>query len=75
MISPKNDATSPPAQSAPSSAHAPPSGSGAPTTAQSSQQSVLINGQVFPPVLPPTDRPGRCTNQLVYLKNVVMKVW
>jgi hypothetical protein len=34
----------------------------------------LINGQYFPPTSRP--EPGRMTNQLHYLKNVVMKaVW
>jgi bromodomain-containing protein 3 len=36
----------------------------------------LINGQLFPPTHAPPDRPGRNTNQLQYLKNIVMKtVW
>ena len=36
----------------------------------------VVNGQVYPAVLPPPDRPGRNTNQLTFLKNVVMKaVW
>jgi len=36
----------------------------------------VINGQVFPPFLPRSDRPGRSTNQLKYLRDVVMKaVW
>lgn len=35
-----------------------------------------VNGQVFPPFLPRPDRPGRNTNQLKYLRDVVMKaVW
>ena len=35
-----------------------------------------VNGQVFPPFMPRPDRPGRCTNQLKYLRDVVMKaVW
>ena len=35
-----------------------------------------VNGQVFPPYMPTEARPGRNTNQLQYLKNVVMKaVW
>lgn len=35
-----------------------------------------INGQVFPPFLPRADRPGRNTNQLKYLRDVVIKsVW
>ena len=32
-----------------------------------------VNGIVQPPVIPPASRPGRTTNQLVYLKNVVVK--
>ena len=32
-----------------------------------------VNGIVQPAVIPPASRPGRITNQLVYLKNVVMK--
>lgn len=36
----------------------------------------LINGQMFPATTAPPDRPGRNTNQLQYLKNVVIKaVW
>eukprot|EP00095_Tigriopus_kingsejongensis_P004991 snap_masked-scaffold96_size378025-processed-gene-2.27 protein:Tk04991 transcript:snap_masked-scaffold96_size378025-processed-gene-2.27-mRNA-1 annotation:"bromodomain testis-specific protein" len=39
-------------------------------------KSTLVGGQVFPAVSPPPERPGRNTNQLQYLKNVVMKgVW
>ena len=35
-----------------------------------------VNGQVFPPFNPRADRPGRSTNQLKYLRDVVMKaVW
>ena len=35
-----------------------------------------VNGQVFPPVTPRKDQPGRQTNQLQYLKNIVIKaVW
>merc|ERR1719237_631500 len=35
-----------------------------------------VNGQCFPPFLPRPDRPGRLTNQLKYLRDVVMKaVW
>ena len=35
-----------------------------------------VNGQVFPPHMPSDSHPGRNTNQLQYLKNVVMKaVW
>ena len=35
-----------------------------------------VNGQVFPPFTPRADRPGRNTNQLKYLRDVVMKaVW
>jgi len=35
-----------------------------------------VNGQVFPPYMPSDAHPGRNTNQLQYLKNVVMKaVW
>jgi len=35
-----------------------------------------INGQAFPPYMPTDSHPGRNTNQLQYLKNVVMKaVW
>ena len=35
-----------------------------------------FSGQVFPPFLPRPDRPGRNTNQLKYLRDVVMKaVW
>lgn len=35
-----------------------------------------VNGQVFPPYMPSDSHPGRNTNQLQYLKNVVMKaVW
>ena len=32
-----------------------------------------VNGIVQPAVVPPASRPGRITNQLVYLKNVVLK--
>ncbi len=32
-----------------------------------------VNGVVQPPVVPPPSRPGRMTNQLLYLKNTVMK--
>ena len=40
------------------------------------QVPAVVNGQVFPPCLPPSDRPGRNTNQLSYLKSTVMKaVW
>lgn len=39
-------------------------------------KATLVGGQVFPAVFAPPDRPGRNTNQLQYLKNVVMKaVW
>eukprot|EP00096_Caligus_rogercresseyi_P003261 TRINITY_DN159_c1_g1_i1.p1 TRINITY_DN159_c1_g1~~TRINITY_DN159_c1_g1_i1.p1 ORF type:complete len:644 (-),score=320.63 TRINITY_DN159_c1_g1_i1:1469-3400(-) len=35
-----------------------------------------VNGQVFPPFLPSESKPGRSTNQLSYLRSVVMKsVW
>jgi len=35
-----------------------------------------VNGVVYPPTNPPAARPGRATNQLMYLKNTVMKaVW
>ena len=35
-----------------------------------------INGIVQPPVVPPPNRPGRCTNQLQYIQKFVMKaVW
>ena len=35
-----------------------------------------VNGQVYPPTMPRKDNPGRMTNQLQYLKNVVIKaVW
>ena len=35
-----------------------------------------VNGQVYPPTMPRKDFPGRQTNQLQYLKNVVIKaVW
>ena len=35
-----------------------------------------VNGTVQPPTVPPPNRPGRATNQLMYLKNTVMKaVW
>jgi len=35
-----------------------------------------VNGVVHPPTNPPPSRPGRATNQLMYLKNTVMKaVW
>lgn len=35
-----------------------------------------VNGIVQPPVVPPPDRPGRCTNQLQFLSKTVMKaVW
>ena len=33
-----------------------------------------INGQVFPPYMPRADKPGRVTNQLKYLRDVVIKV-
>jgi len=37
---------------------------------------VPVNGLVYPPTSPPAGRPGRSTNQLMYLKNTVMKaVW
>jgi hypothetical protein len=37
---------------------------------------VPVNGQVFPAFMPRSDRPGRNTNQLKYLRDVVMKaVW
>ena len=32
-----------------------------------------VNGVVHPPVVPPASRPGRVTNQLMYLKNNVVK--
>ena len=32
-----------------------------------------VNGIVRPPVVPPAQRPGRITNQLLYLKNNVVK--
>jgi hypothetical protein len=36
----------------------------------------VVNGQLHPVVHPPADRPGRNTNQLQYLKNVVLRtVW
>lgn len=31
------------------------------------------NGVVQPPVYPPPDRPGRVTNQLQYLKNIIVR--
>lgn len=35
-----------------------------------------INGVVQPPVIPPSHRPGRVTNQLQYIqKNVLKAVW
>lgn len=35
-----------------------------------------VDGIVQPPVVPPPERPGRCTNQLQYLcKNVMKAVW
>lgn len=35
-----------------------------------------VNGIVQPPVMPPPERPGRCTNQLQFLSKTVMKsVW
>ncbi|XP_040573333.1 bromodomain-containing protein 2 isoform X2 [Lepeophtheirus salmonis] len=35
-----------------------------------------VNGQVFPPFMPTDAKPGRLTNQLSYLRSVVMKaVW
>lgn len=35
-----------------------------------------VNGIVQPPVIPPPERPGRCTNQLQFLLKTVMKaVW
>lgn len=33
----------------------------------------VINGQYFPPYKAPEHRPGRNTNQIVYIKNVVLK--
>ena len=32
-----------------------------------------VNGIVHPPVIPPASRPGRVTNQLMYLKNNIIK--
>ena len=32
-----------------------------------------VNGIVQPPVNPPASRPGRATNQLLYIKNTVLK--
>ena len=32
-----------------------------------------VNGIVQPPVVPPASRPGRITNQLLYLKNQIVK--
>ena len=32
-----------------------------------------VNGIVHPPVVPPASRPGRVTNQILYLKNNVVK--
>ena len=35
-----------------------------------------VNGMVYPPTMPRKDSPGRMTNQLHYLKNIVIKaVW
>lgn len=34
-----------------------------------------INGIVQPPVIPPSYRPGRKTNQLAYMKKVLKRVW
>ena len=35
-----------------------------------------INGIIQPPVVPPPNHPGRCTNQLEYIKkNVMQTVW
>ena len=33
-----------------------------------------VNGQVFPPYMPRSDKPGKTTNQLKYLRDVVIKV-
>ena len=33
-----------------------------------------VNGQVFPPFMPRADKPGKVTNQLKYLRDVVIKV-
>lgn len=32
-----------------------------------------VNGIVYPPTVPPASRPGRITNQLLYLKNNIVK--
>ncbi len=66
----------PPVGSPPSAGGA--SGSAASPGGASGSESAgqIINGQFYPPSQPPSDRPVRNTNQLVYLKNVVMKaVW
>ena len=35
-----------------------------------------VNGEVHPPVVPPSDRPGRNTNQLQYIQKQVMpQIW
>jgi len=51
-------------------------GLGSPTTDGDEPFTEPVNGQVFPPFMPRADRPGRNTNQLKYLREVVMKaVW
>ena len=47
-----------------------------PVQSQNPNKCSCFSGQVFPPFLPRPDRPGRNTNQLKYLRDVVMKaVW
>ncbi|XP_060526053.1 bromodomain-containing protein 3 isoform X3 [Cylas formicarius] len=43
---------------------------------RSEPQTEPVNGVVQPPTVPPTDRPGRVTNQLQFLQKTVLKaVW
>jgi len=52
----------------------PPPGAGPGSDSEPSYEP--IDGQVFPPTNPPPGKPGRNTNQLKYLKDIVMKaVW
>ncbi len=71
-------AATPPVGSPPPSSAASGSAAGSPGPGGASSESAgqIINGQFYPATQPPSDRPVRNTNQLVYLKNVVMPaVW
>lgn len=51
-------------------------GLGSPGSQDEDTNGPAIDGKVFPPFMPRADRPGRNTNQLKYLREVVMKaVW